>query len=190
MWRMAVVFLVVASPAGSVRAELCAVAFGEVERAERAAPCERMGCASDDFVYHWRAAWLGWSSAAVFVGVDETARACWGGRIGGGYAHSASGGIDSAGEAIDRWWYVYLDEQRYRFLDRTQYLLLGGPSDWRWRYGLWPDVYWPAAPIRYGHAEVRSLPEPWTATLLVLGAPILLRLRPPAKTRRAIPSAG
>ncbi len=180
MWRMAVVFLVVASAAGGVRAELCAVAVDEVERAERAVPCERMGGTSDDFVYHWRAAWLGWSGAAMFTGMQEAAPVCYRRTVSGG-ACSAFDGIDSAGEAIDRWWYVYLDEQRYRFLDRTQYLLLGGPSDWRWRYGRWPDVYWPAAPIRYGHAEVRSLPEPWTATLLVLGAPILLRLRPAAK---------
>lgn len=188
MWRMAVVSLIVASAVGGVRAELSAVAIDEVERAEGFVVCERMGCASDDFVYHWRAAWLGWSGVAVFAGVDEMAPVCWGGGASGG-ACSSVDGIDSAGEAIDRWWYVYLDEQRYRFLDRTQYLLLGGPSDWRWRYGRWPDVYWLEAPIRYDHVQARSLPEPWTATLLVLGAPILLRLRPSAKTRRTIRSA-
>ena len=180
MWRMAVVSSIVASAAGGVRAELCAVIVDEVEWAEGAAPCERIDCALDDFLYHWRAVWLEWSGVAAPI--------CWDGRV-SGCAHTALAGIDSAGEAIDRWWYVYLDEQRYRFLDRTQYHLLGGPTDWRWRYGPWPDVYWLEAPIRYGHAQARSLPEPWTATLLVLGAPILLRPRPSAKTRRTIRSA-
>ncbi len=151
---MVVVFVVIAV-ANSANGELRRIHIDDFELSGESGTC-------------WRSAWLdmpGWERLESSIPVA--------GVFGGGAAMP----IASAGDDIDRWWYVYLDRQRYRFLDVTQYSLLTGPRDWRWRRWAWPDVFTPPLPRRYICETTQPVPELWSVTLLALGAAMALRTR-------------
>jgi hypothetical protein len=76
---------------------------------------------------------------------------------------------------------VYLDQGRYRFLDLTQYHLLGGVRDLGWcRHPGWCGsymAYLPQSGAPPAGQHDRVIPEPCTAAFVALGALIALRTR-------------
>ena len=174
MWRIAVVVFIAVAAGDAGRAELCGVDIETFERPEQVVPCGRRSYVSDDFLFHWRSAWLDSPE-------DRAAKslACTLSMSGDSEGTGCAVAIDSAGEELDRWWYAYLDRQRYRFFDASQYNLLGGPCDcgWGWCRGVWPDVFWLPVPVRSVREKVQPIPEPATAAFLAFGAVVLLRMR-------------
>ncbi len=170
MWRITVVVFIAVAAGGAGRAELCGVDIETFERPEQVVPCGRRSYVSDDFLFHWRSAWLDSPEDPAAESLTCTL------SVGGTGCAVA---IDSAGDELDQWWYAYLDRQRYRFLDVTQYNLLGGPCDcgWRWGHGSWPDVFWLPVPVRCVREKVQPIPEPATMAFLAFGAAVLLRMR-------------
>ncbi|HPC94636.1 MAG TPA: hypothetical protein PLU87_06830 [Sedimentisphaerales bacterium] len=172
MWRITVVVFIAVAAAGAGRAELCGVDIEMFKRPEETHPRWEQNCRSHDFFCDWRLVWLDLPEAQppegfaclLTVPDDPDRTGC-------------AGAIDWAGDELDRWWYVYLDRQHYRFLDVTQYNLLGGPPgyEWRWGHGVWPDVFWLPAPVRCGRQGAQPIPESATAALLAFGAVVLLR---------------
>jgi len=180
MWRITVVVFIAVAAAGAVRAELCGVDIETFERPEEVVPWGQKSYVSDDLLFHWRSAWLDPSEGRAAESLTRTLSMS-GDSEGTGYA----GAIDSAGDELDRWWYAYLDRHRYRFLDVTQYNLLGGPCGyaWRWGCGVWPDVFLLPVPVRGVRHSVQPIPEPATAVFLAFGAAVLLRARRSEGTR-------
>lgn len=174
MWRITVVVFIAVAAGGAGQAELCGVDIEVFNRLQETQPRWERNCRSHDFFCDWRLVWLELPEAR-----PPEDFACILTSSGDLAGTGCAGAIDWAGDELDRWWYVYLDRQRYRFLDVTQYNLLGGPPgyEWRWGHGVWPDVFMLRAPHACGRERIQPIPEPATAAFLALGAVVLLRAR-------------
>lgn len=167
-----VVGFVVIAVARSAHGELCPIRVDGSEPAAGIAQRGEMNSHVHDFLGHWQWAWLDGPGEGRLEGPASTGVISGDSNVAG-----TAMSIPLAGDDIDRWWYVYLDRQRYRFLDVTQYDLLAGPGDWRWHHWAWPDLLMSPPPKRCVWGNAQPIPEPWSATLLALGAAIAMRRR-------------
>ncbi len=163
-----IVSLIVLAMASVASAELCRIGTDDFELPGESSVSWQIDHPPYDFLGHWQSVWLGmpWEEGAkgtvpiTVVSGQESAIP-----------------VTSAGDEIDLQWYIFLDRQRYRFLDVTQYDLLTGWRDWRRRRWAWPDAFTPPLPRRCVCGNARPIPEPLPAILLALGAAIALPKR-------------